>query len=334
VVSVCGNHRVEAGEACDDGDTSGGDGCDGSCQVQTGWICFGDPSFCVPSSGVVRVPGDATSISEALGVVEDGGTVVVEGPRYDECLSFVDGRAIALVSEELTRIDCGGSGDAIMLRNGSSLTLVGLQVSSSADSDDAIRVEHVGSTLRIHRCVLGPSVSQAVDALAGSDVWITESIISGARAGALRIWTDAFRIENNLIFGNTGDASAAAAVHFRGTGLESSAFRFNTVVDNIADPGNGAVWCDGVSMTHHGNIVAHTSGGADSVGCDHAHSLIGDTELGGSNISGDPMLDGDYHLLAGSRCIDAGGPASPTTDVDYDRRSMGAGPDIGADERE
>jgi len=43
----CGNGRVELIEACDDGNTADGDGCDGGCTVETGWICGGDPSICV-----------------------------------------------------------------------------------------------------------------------------------------------------------------------------------------------------------------------------------------------------------------------------------------------
>lgn len=39
VAGPCGNGQLDAGEACDDGNTSSGDGCSDSCQVEPGWTC-------------------------------------------------------------------------------------------------------------------------------------------------------------------------------------------------------------------------------------------------------------------------------------------------------
>ena len=44
--SVCGDGFVVATEACDDGNTANGDGCDASCAVESGWTCGGAPSKC------------------------------------------------------------------------------------------------------------------------------------------------------------------------------------------------------------------------------------------------------------------------------------------------
>ncbi|MBU0766495.1 DUF4215 domain-containing protein [Patescibacteria group bacterium] len=46
--TVCGDGTVWAGhEACDDGDTSSGDGCSATCTVESGWTCAGTvPSVC------------------------------------------------------------------------------------------------------------------------------------------------------------------------------------------------------------------------------------------------------------------------------------------------
>jgi cysteine-rich repeat protein len=48
---VCGNGVIETGEGCDDDNTANGDGCSSSCQVESGWICYGAPSSCSPVSG-------------------------------------------------------------------------------------------------------------------------------------------------------------------------------------------------------------------------------------------------------------------------------------------
>lgn len=45
-VDNCGNGTLDAGEACDDGDTSDDDGCSSDCEIEAGWTCEGAPSSC------------------------------------------------------------------------------------------------------------------------------------------------------------------------------------------------------------------------------------------------------------------------------------------------
>jgi len=47
----CGDGVVDATEDCDDGGTTAADGCDGSCQVEAGFECDGEPSVCVSTCG-------------------------------------------------------------------------------------------------------------------------------------------------------------------------------------------------------------------------------------------------------------------------------------------
>lgn len=49
--AVCGNGQIQAGESCDDFNTVNGDGCDSSCQVESGFECSGTPSVCTPTGG-------------------------------------------------------------------------------------------------------------------------------------------------------------------------------------------------------------------------------------------------------------------------------------------
>lgn len=45
----CGNGTREKSEACDDGNTTAGDGCDATCTVEPGFTCTGEPSVCTGS---------------------------------------------------------------------------------------------------------------------------------------------------------------------------------------------------------------------------------------------------------------------------------------------
>jgi hypothetical protein len=79
-------------------------------------------------------------------------------------------------------------------------------------------------------------------------------------------------------------------------------------------------------------VIQHTNTLTDHVTTLHK-------TLGGSPVftavnplTGDPKLDANYRLQAGSAAIDAGVDTGVTTDLDGDRRPIGRAPDIGADE--
>ncbi len=47
---VCGDGIIQFGEQCDDGNTTGADGCSSNCTVETGFSCIGQPSLCTQGS--------------------------------------------------------------------------------------------------------------------------------------------------------------------------------------------------------------------------------------------------------------------------------------------
>jgi len=61
---TCGDGVVESPEVCDDGGTATGDGCDASCEVETGWTCDGaDPTTCTEDPPTTwTIPDAPTSI--------------------------------------------------------------------------------------------------------------------------------------------------------------------------------------------------------------------------------------------------------------------------------
>jgi cysteine-rich repeat protein len=67
-VTVCGDGLVDGPETCDDGDTTPGDGCSATCQLEAGWSCAGAPSVCgeVCGDGNI-VGGESCDDSDATG---------------------------------------------------------------------------------------------------------------------------------------------------------------------------------------------------------------------------------------------------------------------------
>lgn len=74
-VSVCGDGKQSSEEQCDDGNTSGGDGCDRKCQVEKGFKCEGGTA--VKSACNKVVCGDSRIQTSHDGKVGSGPATVV-----------------------------------------------------------------------------------------------------------------------------------------------------------------------------------------------------------------------------------------------------------------
>ena len=69
--NICGDGTILEAEACDDGNRTSGDGCDSSCQIETGFDCLGEPSTCSEICGDGLIVGGETC--------DDGGTTSGDG---------------------------------------------------------------------------------------------------------------------------------------------------------------------------------------------------------------------------------------------------------------
>lgn len=164
-------------------------------------------------------------------------------------------------------------------------------------------------------------------------------------------------VEDNVFAGNSATGKGGGISVSLGTGLPAgtvAGFRSianNTVVGNTAGPGLGVITAGSdVPAGIANNIVALNSAGIEgvganitlshndvwnNVGADYLGTLSGASAT--TDIAKDPLFpigaNGDFHLLPGSPCIDAGDDlaVSPgTTDIDHNPRIRGLHVDIGA----
>jgi len=113
----CGNGSLETGEACDDQNTTVGDGCAANCSIEPAWNCVGTPSICghwVTGnwSGCSQSCGDGTqsrtvSCESASGsVLGDTACLPASRPAAQQACSG-GGCCVANAGEPCTRLDHG-----------------------------------------------------------------------------------------------------------------------------------------------------------------------------------------------------------------------------------
>jgi len=128
---------------------------------------------------------------------------------------------------------------------------------------------------------------------------------SGGSGGGIYVNASSPVITNNTITGNTSTRSGGGIQTMDSAG---PTITNNTITGNTSGEGGGIHRCTGASPTIRNCIL--WDNGDDLAGCSATYSCIQDGDAGDGNISSDPdFADPEYHLAAGSPCIDAGDPA-------------------------
>lgn len=139
---------------------------------------------------------------------------------------------------------------------------------------------------------------------------------------------DAFELSLAHVTAADNEAPTFLYLHNAFSDKSITATLTNTLVSGVASAFAGDEYESGT-----GNVVIQ-----------HAHTLLHNvmtphltvagtpTFVASHTLTGDPKLDGTYHLQTGSAAIDAGVEAGVTTDLDGDPRPSGLAPDIGSDE--
>ncbi len=277
---------------------------------------------------VIHVPGDYSSIQNAIDASHNGGTVLVEPGVYVETINFY-GKAIELRSDvdgdsatddiapESTWIDGNLGGSVVTFENGEG-------------EDSRIRgFTIVGG--------LGDTYSGGGITCLGTSPNISENIITSndsleSGGGLCFRENSSPRITNNLIFENRSDFyGAAIAIYDSSPTITNNSLVYNSVT------GNGG-FGGGISISEGDPVITNTIVWANTASNDPAISLISGNPLitycdieggwtGSGNINRDPLFikraRSNYRLSWQSACIDAGtnnAPSLPNSDLDGSTR--------------
>jgi hypothetical protein len=277
------------------------------------------------SATIIHVPGDYATIQEGINAAGPGDTVQVAPGTYYENVQMAEGVSLIGISMANTIIDGGGNNDVIKALNINNFLIQELTIQNSQQGGSTpgnvgvfINLGSSSGTKTVKYCHIRNNGK-------GIDVWND--------FGAVTI------VEYNLISDNIYDGFSP----YLGTTYLTN----NTIADNGRDGYND--WSGGGVVYIKNNIVANNGRYGifkhrdtpvfisyndvwNNASGDYYEGYSGEPtpfepNPGTGEISADPLFIGgipfDYHLQAGSPCIDAGDPSSPY-DPDGTIADMGA----------
>jgi sugar lactone lactonase YvrE len=285
---------------------------------------------------VLRVPADYPTIqwaiNEASYFVAD--TVLVTNGIYYENLDF-GGKAVTLTSvngPQVTIIDGSHAGAVVNFNKGEGTNSV-----------------IAGFTLQNGYSSWGSGISLFVTSpTIVSNIFQNNQEVSGYWGAGIGGWSSSPIISQNLFQNNTGDgqyiSGVVAFVNSSSPLIVNNVFRDNSclAINLILPAGNSPIIMNNTLVDNNAgistssglvcnNILLGNNLGVGGTGDAWQNNLVygGQTLYGGQdltgtngNISADPWFacqpSGDFHLLAGSPCIDAGTNAAQLPAVDFD----------------
>jgi hypothetical protein len=272
----------------------------------------------------------------------DGDVIVAAPGTYRETVSF-QGKALTIRSQDpfdpavVAATVIQGSADAVVFAHGedANSVLAGFTITGATRG-----IYCQGAAPVIHLCRIVDNAEAGMKLWEGANPTLATCIVAGNGGDGLEMWASR---EGRKIAYNLAQVLQCTIVGNRGPGLRGGKpVVVNTIVRANGGPaGTAQITVDAATVIH-----CNVEGGHDGVGnidADPAFVRAGRwvsaADPGTRAVPGDTNAvwsNGDYHLTAGSPCIDAGDPALVSAwvlfDLDGQSRPAGVRLDIGCDE--
>ena len=289
----------------------------------------------------LSVPAQHATIRQAVAAAQDGDTIRIGPGVYEELVS-VNGLGLTIVGAGMGRTTIIGGFEISEPPEAINISDMSLR---PGGAHECLFVEVSNAPVVIRRldirgCGAGIAFNYPEDSID-----VRDCVLAGNRVGISMDGTDFGMVVNNQFLNNT-KAGLQMQEHRNRTQVFHNTFVGNAFAGN-ADGKGGALYIGAFGIQRFtNNIVVGNNIGINCRNCDarfanndvwgNVTNYAADAGPGEGDISADPLFvnigEADFHLRAGSPCIDAGADVGVLTDADGHERPFGAAPDIGTDE--
>ena len=312
--------------------------------IMAAWIL----PVCSVFAATIHVPGDQPTIQAGIDAAQDEDIVLVAPGTYVENIDFL-GKSITLLSQvgpDGTVIDGNRDGTVVTFASGETASSVieGFTIRNS-DGYEGGGIYCGDSSPKITNCSIKNNIAYyggGIYTLSSypiiTNCTISENIaqFGGGIHHSEWYWSRTCYDDGKYPLLTIAHCTITENLAVDGGGVKCTTMA-NMAIINCVLWNDFAVW-EGpeIYVGNDHNPSTLTVSYSDVQGGQYAVVLAGGCMLdwGPGNIDEDPLFVGgdDYHLAAGSPCIDAGVDAGVIEDMDGDMRPYGAGFDMGADE--
>jgi len=244
----------------------------------------------------------------------DGGGLLIQsvnGPVVIRDSRFVGNTAVG-------RDDAEGGAIAALVLNDLLLDRVEFRDNRAAEDGAAMLVRKVGTLIPTVRLV---NVLAAENRLTNTQEYGSVFNFVGGTASN-------FDFNIRIVHATVAENQAPGGIRFAQwpiNGTSFGAYLTNTLIASATYGLVGAHYTNTLAITHTNTLFYNVT---NQTGTESGTPIFN----GSGTVTGDPKLDGNQRLQAGSAAIDAGVNSGVTLDLDGGVRPAGAGYDIGADE--
>lgn len=250
--------------------------------------------------------------------------ITISGFTFSNCAAGLTLNSAATVVSDIVITACSGSTVGVAIAAHGTVTVTKTVITGNWTGTTGTVFVYQDAVATISNCTItGNQAIQGAGIYVQGTATIANSLIANnasySRGGGIYVGPNGTAtIVNNTLAANSASNGDGAGLFVDGTA---------TVANNIVVNNDTGIGTSSPSLTLQNNDVFGN--------IDWDYKGIADPTGSGGNISGDPLFaaDGDFHILAGSPCIDAGNDSLVTAgaiDLDGKQRISGAHVDMGA----